>query len=172
VALLRGVNVGGKKISMPDLREVFEGLGYADVETYIQSGNVVFCDQNPSHSDAPTVIADAIQRDLGVETRVLVRSAKELAVILSSNPFLSLATEPKTLHVTFLEEQPASSDVVAPEGIGFDRYCVHGREVYLFCPEGYGRTKLHTSWWERKLQVAATTRNWATVVRLAEMAST
>jgi uncharacterized protein (DUF1697 family) len=161
VALLRGINVGGKTLRMGDLRTVCERLGYQGVQTYIQSGNVVF---GAERADAGQLSA-AIREATGVQAGVLLRTSAEMAGVARAHPF---SGEPRQLHVTFLDGEPAGR--LPPSGFEPDEYRVAGREVYLHCPNGYGQTKLDNGYLERRLRVMATTRNWATVRKLAEMA--
>jgi len=171
IALLRGINVGGqKRVGMKDLQALVAGLGHADVTTYIQSGNIVL-----RSDDAPENVAqgieEAIAGELGLEVKVLVRSRDELAAVIEHNPCLP-AANPAHLHVTFLGEMPAPAALEAltvPAGAS-EEYRIVGREVYLHFPEGYGRTKLSNALWERKLRLAATTRNWNTIVTLHRLA--
>ena len=164
-ALVRGINVGGRsKVSMPDLRAVFEALGYEDVATYIQSGNVVFSGGKVDVAAIERRLAD----DVGVEASVLVRTAAELAAVASGNPFVKRKLDPATLHVTFLAKVPRGATLDVPDGEP-DELTVVGREVYLHCPNGYGRTKVNNAYIEKKLGLAATTRNWRSVLKLAEM---
>jgi uncharacterized protein (DUF1697 family) len=168
VALLRGINLGARnKIAMTDLRELFAGLGAEDVATYVQSGNVVF--SGPTDAGA---IQKRIKRDLGLDIVVLVRTAAQLDRLVSRNPFAARASDPKQLHITFLEEKPGAGRITEldPERSPGDEFTVAGSEVYLFCPNGYGPSKLSNDWFEKKLGVAATTRNWNTVTKLAELA--
>jgi uncharacterized protein (DUF1697 family) len=168
VALLRGINLGARnKIAMGDLRELFAGLGAEDVTTHVQSGNVVYA----GAVDASAIEA-RIKRDLGLEITVLVRSAAELDRVVKRNPFAKEASEPKQLHVTFLAEKAPASRVkeLDPERSPGDEFSVAGREVYLYCPKGYGVSKLSNDYFEKKLGVPATTRNWNTVTKLAELA--
>ena len=165
VALLRSVNVGGRILRMDELRAVMAGLGYADVRTYIQSGNVLFGAEG-------AVTAQELERALGEASArpvgVLLRTAAEMAAIAAGNPFVVRDENPRHLHVTFL-----GRDVVGGlDGVNYppDELHVAGREVYLLCPNGYGRSKLVNAFFERRLKVGATTRNWATVLRLKEMA--
>jgi uncharacterized protein (DUF1697 family) len=170
VCLLRGINVGGKKVAMKALKELLEGLGHEDVTTYIQSGNVVFGSDGGDAEALSAAIEKAIGAQMGLDVTVLLRSPAELAAVVAANPFPGVEDR---LHVTFLAEEPARSkvDAVDPDGYPPDAFAVVGREVYLHCPDGYGRSKLGNSFWERKLGVAATTRNWRTVTKLLEMAS-
>jgi uncharacterized protein (DUF1697 family) len=168
VALLRGINLGARnKIAMADLRDLFAGLGAEDVATHVQSGNVVFA----GNVDASAIEA-RIERDLGLQIAVLVRSAAELDRLVTRNPFARKASELKQLHVTFLAEKPGAARVkeLDPDRSPGDEFSVAGRDVYLYCPNGYGPSKLSNDYFEKKLGVAATTRNWNTVTKLAELA--
>jgi uncharacterized protein (DUF1697 family) len=173
VSLLRAVNVGGRKLAMPDLRALYEAHGHVDVVTYVQSGNVVSRTSARSASAVARTISAAIADQLGLDVEVLVRTPKELRAVLSHNPFLR-QTRPdlKTLHVTFLASRPDAALVAALDEHAFspDEFRVHQREVYVSCPNGYGRTKINNMWFERKLKVPATTRNWTTVTKLVELA--
>jgi uncharacterized protein (DUF1697 family) len=173
VALLRAVNLGAhNKVSMPALRALVEALGFEDVRTYVQSGNVVFKGAARDHGEVGRTIEDELERRLGLRVAVLLRGGGELAEILAGNPFVSGGTEPARLHVTFLSDVPDPVRVLAldPGRSPPDELRVAGREVYLHCPDGYGRSKLTNAYIERALGVAATTRNWNTVTKLAELA--
>ncbi len=173
VALLRSVNVGGRKVNMKELAALFTGLGYADVVTYIQSGNVVFASPSRSATTLERAIEARIQRDLGLDVRTLVRTKAELDRIVRSNPFLRTRADPTKLHVTFLAAKPSAALVRAAGELdtGADGFRIVGREVYLHCPNGYGTTKINNAFFEKRLQTDATTRNWNTVNQLAELAS-
>jgi uncharacterized protein (DUF1697 family) len=169
VALLRGINVAGNsRVGMSELREVFVDLGLSDVTTYLQSGNVVF---NATAANAGQLVASLekqIAARFGVKVSVLIRTHKELSRVIAANPYLDLEDDPTKLHVTFLARKPELSKVKSlevPTG-ETGRFTVIGREVYLHCPDGYGRTKLNNSFFERKLYVSATTRNWKSVTAL------
>ena len=171
VALLRGINLGARnKIAMADLRELFAGLGAEDVATYVQSGNVVFKAAVPARELAGA-IETKIKRDLGLDVVVLLRTPAQLAALVERNPFGE--SPAKELHVTFLADRPPAARVaqLAPERSQPDEFRVVGREVYLRCPNGYGRSKLTNAYFEKQLALAATTRNWNTVTKLAELAS-
>jgi uncharacterized protein (DUF1697 family) len=167
-ALLRAINVGGKnKVPMPELRAVFEDLGFTDVVTYVQSGNVAF--------RAPRADAGAISRRLkeafGLELPVVLRTGRELAAVASRNPFLREGAEPKLLHVVFLDRKPAAGAQkrIDPERSPDDRFSLSGRELYLEYPNGSGRSKLTLTYLERCLGVNGTARNWNTVLKLVEL---
>jgi len=172
VALLRGINLGARnKVSMADLRALFVALGSEDVVTYVQSGNVAF--RNPV-GDAGTLteaIERRISRDLDLDLTVVLRTKAQLAKVAAGNPFAASESDSKKLHVTFLAETPSRARVRALEAKQFppDEFRLVGRDVYLHCPNGYGRSKLSNAHFEKQLGVAATTRNWNTVRNLAEL---
>jgi uncharacterized protein (DUF1697 family) len=168
--MLRGINLGSRKrISMADLRRLFDSLGAHDVQTYVVSGNVVFDYQPGSRADLARKIRDRIQADLGHDVAILLRTAAEMAEVAASRPFGS--RDDAHLYVTFLAEKPDASRVEALDAAAFapDEFEIHGNEAYLHFPNGYGRSKLSNEWFERKLGVAATTRNWRTVTALAQL---
>jgi uncharacterized protein (DUF1697 family) len=169
--LLRGINVGGRaKVAMSDLRQVFVALGHDDATTFIQSGNVIF-----TAAGRPAVLTAAIEariaRDLRLPIRVVLRTGGELEKIVSSNSFAARGAVPSALHVTFLAAPPAPARVRSiPADVGSpDEFRVSGREIYLHCPSGIGRAKISNTFWEKQLDVAATTRNWNTVTKLLEL---
>ncbi len=167
--MLRGVNVGGKRrVAMAELRDVADGLGYDDVRTYVQSGNVLLR-TTAEAGDVERALVAAISSALDVDVEVLVRTLSELDAVLAARPFDD--ADPATLHVTFLAEVPtsdAAAALVAPEGIE-DELVLIGREVHVRCPGGYGRTKLNNAFIERKLGVPATTRSHKSVVALRDL---
>src|SRR6266545_2085894 len=159
--MARGKGRGG-------LRTHFDALGAKDVATYVQSGNVVF--KSPGKAaELVQAIEKKISRDLGLNVTVLLRTKTQLARALAGNPFSG--REPK-LHVTFLAATPDRRLVrdLDPTRAKPDEFRVAGREIYLHCPNGYGRSKLTNAYFEKQLGVAATTRNWKTVTKLAELA--
>jgi uncharacterized protein (DUF1697 family) len=173
-ALLRGVNLGARnKVSMADLRRLFESLGAEDVQTYVQSGNVVFKSRLKDAAKLSAEIEQRIEQELGLEIRVMLRTGDQLAKIVAGNPFAASQAEGTKLHVTFLADAPKPPRVRTLESVAFapDEFQVQGREVYLHTPNGYGRSKLSNAYFEKQLEVAATTRNWNTVTKLAELAA-
>jgi len=172
-ALLRAINLGGRnKISMPDLRTLFEeGLGAKDVRTHVQSGNVVFRHGERSQARLAAAIEGRISDDLGLAITVLLRTPTELAEAVAGSPFATKGADLSTVHVTFLVDRPGAERVagVDPAKFSPDEFAVIGRDVHVHCPQGYGRTKLSNAFFERKLGQPATTRNWKTVTTLAEM---
>jgi uncharacterized protein (DUF1697 family) len=173
IALLRGINVGGKKkVSMGDLRALFDELEAEDVRTHLQSGNVVF---KSVLRDTELIdrVEKAIARELGLKVTVVVRTKAQLAKVVANNPFAEKVKEQAKLHVAFLAAAPARDSVrgLDPTYGAPDEFRLAGREIYLYYPNGYGRTKINNAYFERKLGVAATTRNWNTVTKLAELAN-
>ncbi len=175
IALLRGINVSGKKkIKMADLRQHLGAAGLKAVETYIQSGNVVFEHPPAPEGQLAAKIAAAIESAYGFQVPVLVLSAEQLEAIAEANPMQAEAAEaPGRMLVTFLEAVPEADAFGALEAVrkANERFRHIGKAVYLYCPDGYGRTKLSNTFIERKLKVPATTRNWKTVERLRSMIS-
>jgi uncharacterized protein (DUF1697 family) len=172
VSLLRGINVSGRnRIPMADLRALYEAHGHDDVSTYVQSGNVVSNTSTRSAATVARTIERAISDDLGLEVTVLVRTPSRLATLVDANPLAHGGVDPTKLHVTFLGSKPARAKVDALDGRRYapDEFVVVGDTVYLFCPNGYGQTKINNGYFERTLGVAATTRNWKTVNQLLEL---
>jgi uncharacterized protein (DUF1697 family) len=172
LAMLRGINVGGHaKVPMAELRATFLDLGYDDVATYIQSGNVLF-GASDGAATVHAAVEAALESRFGLALAVVLRSRAQLGAVVKANPLTRAGRDPAKLHVTFLSAPPPSSRVNALDPRGFlpDEFEVSGREVYLHCPDGYGRTKLNNTFLERKLGGPATTRSWKTVMTLVQMA--
>jgi uncharacterized protein (DUF1697 family) len=169
IALLRGINVGGNILKMDRLRDVCAKLGAKNVRTYVQSGNVVFEAQGSASHWAET-----LERKLAGESRlpvsVIVRTAAEMAAMLSGNPFLKeKGIDTARLAVTFLQQTPPKEalEALAALKIGSERYHHAGHEIYLHCPNGFADSKLYLL--EKVLKQRTTTRNWNTVTKLCEM---
>jgi uncharacterized protein (DUF1697 family) len=174
LALLRGVNVGGKrKLPMRALEGAFMLTGATVVTTYIQSGNVVLWAAGTTEKQLGRAIERAVKAGFGVTAAVLVRTREQLRATASNNPLLGRGVDPASLHVTFLAEKPTAARVRALHDQSFppDDHVVRGRDVYLRCPNGYGRSKLSNAFLERSLDATATTRNWKTVGTLLELAA-
>jgi uncharacterized protein (DUF1697 family) len=174
ISILRGINVGGhKKILMEDLKKVYEAMGFTEITTYVQSGNVIFkTAQNNSDPLLSDKIENAIKEKYSFHVPVIIRTVDEMRLTISSNPFLQEdGIDSEKLHVTFLDQEPSPTDISAITRYDFspDRFRILGKEVYLYCPESYGNTKLSNDFFEKKLHVKATTRNWKTVLRLGEL---
>jgi uncharacterized protein (DUF1697 family) len=173
VALLRGINVGQNTLKMERLRQLWSELGFKNVTTYVQSGNVVF-EAEGSPSSLPSAIEPRLAGETRLPVAVLVRTPAELKSSISRNPFLKeKGIDQSRLHVTFLAGAPGKDALrkLTAVNAGPDRFHLSGKEVYLYCPNGYGRTKLSNNALERVLSVKATTRNWNTVNKLYEIAS-
>ena len=173
ISMLRGINVGGhKRIKMDRLRESFEALGFEQVRTYIQSGNVVFNAGKLSPAALSTRIEERILADFGFSVSVISRAADEMANTIKNNPFLRQpGIDPEKLHVAFLSEAPAPSAVNKLEKLTLkpDRSRCLGREVYLYFPNGVSGSSLWKHPLDGVLSVVATMRNWKTVNTLDQM---
>jgi uncharacterized protein (DUF1697 family) len=175
IALLRGINVGGKNpIKMADLVSAFAALGYKSIETYVQSGNVVFDCEEKDPATIVVKIEAKLLRSFGTEIQALVRTAPGFAKMPGKNPFLDKpAGVFETLYVTFLStsmEKRIAESADLPKGKD-EEFRIVGGEVFLYLPNGYGRTKLNNTLFEKKLGCVATTRNWKTVMALVNLAS-
>lgn len=173
IAILRGINVSGKnKILMLDLKAIFESMDFKNVKTYIQSGNVIF--DAKSAKNLSDLIKDKINQKYSFNVPVIIRTVAEIDAILIQNPFLKQKNiELDKLHITFLAEQPTKENLDKINALQFekDEFKVIGNEVYLHCPNGYGNTKLSNTFFENKLKVTATTRNWKTVNEILKLSS-
>lgn len=173
VALLRGINVAGqKRVPMADLKKVFEGLKFKNIETYIQSGNVVF--EYHEWKTGPMVMAieKAIEKKFGFEVDVVVRTEKDWPKILKSNPYTAEAKkDPKFLHVFMLEGKPRDPklDELATYCQNGEKFTLRSSELYVYYGAGAGKSKLVLSVIEKKLGTSGTARNWLTMQTLAEM---
>ena len=171
IALLRGINVSGhKKIKMPELKAMFEDLGFTNLRTYIQSGNVVF--ESATGIDLENKISAKIQEKFGFDVSVICRTSGEMEKVITRNPYAEMAGfETEKLYVTFLQQTPSSEKLEMLKGFTFEpeMYSVSGKEIYIYCFNGYGNTKLDNMFFEKKLKVSATTRNWRTINKLIEM---
>jgi uncharacterized protein (DUF1697 family) len=173
IALLRGINVSGKnKISMVDLKNYLTELDFKNIATYIQSGNIVF---KASESDL-SVIAQGIKNKIaekyGFDVPVMVKQPKDLQHIIENNPFLKDASnDVKSMHITFLGNRPTQEKInhLATYQYPSEQYVLENQDIYFYAPNGYGKAKMTNNFFENKLKVPATTRNWQTVNVLFEM---
>jgi uncharacterized protein (DUF1697 family) len=173
VALLRGVNVGGaNKLPMKGLAALFAAAGCSEVQTYIQSGNVVFRAADALARRIPALISAAIAESFRLEVPVVTRTAAELREVAEQNPFLRAGADPAALHVAFLAERPGAARVALldPARSPPDQFAVRGREIYLHCPNGVGRSKLTNQYFDSRLATISTGRNWRTVLTLLALA--
>lgn len=175
ISLLRGINVSGKNlIKMQALKDAFGRKGLLGAITYLQSGNVVFKAKDTDPRSLEIAISHLIKEEFGFDVPVIVLTAEELQRIVSANPFLHADKDPAFLHVTFLSEAPAAYDIgpIMDKARDGEDLSVSGQAVYLYCPHGYGNTKLTNSLLENRLKVRATTRNWKTTCELLKLART
>ncbi|HKS68651.1 MAG TPA: DUF1697 domain-containing protein [Candidatus Acidoferrales bacterium] len=166
IALLRGVNIGQNLLKMERLRDLCRQIGMKNVRTYVQSGNLVF--EGGGTAEKWT---KALERKLAGETRlpvaVLVRTAAEMKKVLGGNPFeKEKGIDTKRLGVVFLQGAPSKAALAKMYSVDFgdERFHCAGREIYIHCPDGFGRTKLYTL--DKLLAQRTTTRNWNTVMKL------
>lgn len=172
VALLRGINVGGKnKLPMKDLAEMFVAAGCSQVRTFIQSGNVIFSASPAVVAKLPGVINGQIAKRFGLKVPVVMRTAEQMRSVLGNNPFLKAGVAEDELHVLFLADAPAQARVAAldPDRSSPDEFRVQGQEIYLRLPNGGGRSKLTNAYFGSKLETIRTIRNWRTVTKLVEL---
>ena len=162
VILLRGINVGGKrKILMKDLIQLLEKGRYQNVQTYIQSGNIVLSSTEKDDSIIEEHIATLIKTEYGFDVPVMALNRKQFDSIYTQNPFLK--NDIQSLHVTILNQPQTDIELRADEALRIEN------QVYLFCPNGYSKTKYTNGFFEKKLNCQATTRNWKTMTKLKVM---
>lgn len=174
IALLRGINVSGqKKIKMADLKKLFEDLKFNDVETYIQSGNVLFSTKSKNLDSVINKIEKGIEEHYGYKVQVILKTPGELGAALKRNPFLkSKKKDTGKLYYTFLSEKPSAENLKKLKEIDYspEEYVIDEDRIYLFFPNGYGKAKMNINLFEKKLNLFATSRNHRTVETLFEMA--
>ena len=175
ISILRGINVGGHKIiKMNDLRISFEQLGFSNTQSYIQSGNLVFNFPEMENWELEKMISNKILSAYGHEVPVLVLKLDELKRMFESNPFINdRCKNPAFLHLTFLATLPEIERVENLIKIQSppDELIYNQQVIYLYCPNGYGNTKLSNNFIESKLKTTATTRNWKTVNELLSLST-
>lgn len=176
VCLLRGVNMAGhNKIKMADLKEMFRKLGFPDAETFIQTGNIIFTAKSKYNKGELTLkIESEIRKRFGLEIAALLRSKGELERIISLNPFVNLNKfDPARSAVIFLYREPVGRELEKLAGVDYppDKFEVIGKEIFIYCPNGFGRTKLYTNFFEMKTGVKGTARNWNTISTIFGLAS-
>lgn len=176
ISLLRGINVSGqKRLLMADLKALYETLGFQQVNTYLQSGNVIFDSPDADRLEISARIEKGIQQSFAYQVPVFIRDRFDFQRIIEENPFTHRQdVNTERLYVTFLSVPPAEkplSTLDIPAGIA-DEFKSNGAEIYLHIPGGYGRTILSNNYFEKKLGQAATTRNWKTVNTLFDLLGT
>lgn len=171
IAILRGINVGGRrKVLMADLKSLCESKGLKNVKTYIQSGNVLF-DSEIEDSALEAMLEKAITDQFGFDVPVLVRTEKEFETSIKNNPFFDKNTDIKQLHLTFLKEKPNKENIekIVSQDYTPDQFKIIDNDIFILCLGKYHQSKLTNNFFENKLQVGATTRNWKTVLKLLEI---
>jgi uncharacterized protein (DUF1697 family) len=175
IALLRGINVGGhKKIAMAELRKSCSALGFEQVQTFIQSGNVIFRSSRCSPTKLCQTIEDRIRADFGFEVPVISRTVDEMCRVLQDNPFLKVTgIDISKLHVTFLSAAPSRPAIkkLGDLAAASEDFRWVDQEIYHYCPHGLAESKLFRADLDHVLSVRGTTRNWNTVTKLCELSS-
>ncbi|GGE90699.1 Uncharacterized conserved protein, DUF1697 family [Chishuiella changwenlii] len=172
IAILRGINVSGKNcIKMIDLKNLFEFLDFNHITTYIQSGNVIFTSEIKNKNQIRELISIQIEKTFSLKVPVLVLRIDDLREIISQNPF-STDKETSFIHFTFFNNQPDMQNIEIIEdkkAIG-EEISITNKVAYVYCPDGYGKTKLNNNFLENKLKTVATTRNYKTTNELLKIA--
>ena len=174
ISLLRGINVGGhKKIKMADLRRLYTNLGFSQVQSYVQSGNVIFATPNENINQLQAQIEAQIETAYGFHVPVLIRTPEQFARLLAQNPYSSAPDDNKHQYILFLDRTPTEDELQAvtiPPKVT-DQFVPLEDALAIFYPKGAGRGKLTTNFFERKPGISGTMRNWRTVNKLFEKAS-
>ncbi|MGZ4904829.1 MAG: DUF1697 domain-containing protein [Halobacteriota archaeon] len=175
IALLRGINVSGRRtVHMADLKRAVEEMGFGNVSTYLQSGNVIFNCRHAQTAKLAMHIQEKLSETFGFTINVIIRTQEEIEKIIETNPLVDSADVARDkLYVTFLADEPdktAASKLDLTPGTD-EKFAIVGSEVYLYCPNGYARTKLNNAAFEKKLRTVATTRNWKTINKLLSVSN-
>lgn len=171
VALFSGINVGGNRIvKMAELRAFFEELGFADVASYVQSGNVVFSSTRADAAGLTKTLQDAFEKRWGFHSRIMVRDGIWFARLVAGNPYPEVVEDPAKLHAMALEREPTAEEIgrLAEKCAGPERFEVKGDILYLHAPDGLGKSRF-AEILPRTLKVPGTMRNWRSVMALAEL---
>lgn len=173
IALLRGINVSGQKmIKMEALRKMFYDLKFKNVRSYIQSGNIVFENKKTPSSTLEKKIQEQIHKTFSFEVAVIVKEVDELINAVKNNPFIkNKDADPGRIYITLLSEKPEESKIDKINELQFapDEFIILKDVVYVFVSKGYGNSKLNNNFFENKLKVKATTRNWKTINELIKI---
>ena len=167
ISFLRGINVGGhKKIPMKELAAMYQAAGLENVRTYIQSGNVIFKHTESQVQELQQTIESAISAYFKFDVSVIIRNIEEIKNILVNNPFLNEGNlDPTNLYLALLQAAPSQDSFASLSNdiSTNDRFSISGKEIYIFCPEGFGNTKFNNQFFEKKLKTPSTIRNWRTM---------
>ncbi len=165
---------GHNLIRMTELADMYIGMGFKDVSTYIQSGNVIFShDESESSSALSADIEKAILKTFNLSISVMTRKSTELSQLFTINPYLTEEDfDPSKMAVIFLHTTPHNPQILKVANVDFppDKFKVMGDEIFIYCPNGFGRTKLYTGFFEKKMNVIGTARNWKTITTLLNLA--
>jgi uncharacterized protein (DUF1697 family) len=174
IAILRGINVGGhKKILMAELKKKLENLGFKDVITYIQSGNVIFGSKIDDAPELKKELESMIEKQYGFQVPIIIRKQEDLQKVVNEDPFVEIEKKENgsKLHVVYLSDVPTDKAQASLNDIVQDpeRIVLKGNHLYIWYPNGAGHSKITTQVIERKLDVQATARNWMTTLKLLEL---
>jgi uncharacterized protein (DUF1697 family) len=174
ISILRGINVGGhNSVKMEFLLQLYAELGFSDIQHYIQSGNVIFRSESTDILFLEKIICEKLHAAFGWPVPVQVMTKDELRNALQNNPFINdSAKDSSFIHLTFLSTQPNKELIEKISGENYlpDEFFITGKTIYLYCPNGYGRTRLTNDFFEKQLKLIATTRNIKTVKELLFLA--
>jgi uncharacterized protein (DUF1697 family) len=171
ISFLRGVNMTGhNSIKMTDLSSLYINLGFTDVKTFIQSGNVIFTNTGKKSSSAlSSAIEQGILEKFNYIVPVMIRTSQELSDLFSVNPFFDeIGFNPAKMAVIFLHEEPSADQIKKVKEVDYppDKFKISGKEIFIYCPNGFGKTKLYTNFFEKKMGVVGTARNWKTITTI------
>jgi len=165
---------GHNKIQATELSALYHKMGFKDVRTYIQSGNVIFSlDEKTDINRVESEIESAILKKFNYNIPVLIRTISEINKVISENPFIDeMNFDPSRLAVIFLHEMPSGEQIEKVKNVDYppDKFKIIGKEIFIYCPNGFGKTKLYTNFFENKMKVTGTARNWKTINNLLEIA--
>jgi uncharacterized protein (DUF1697 family) len=175
ISFLRGVNMAGHNIiKMSELSLLYKELGFTDAFTYIQSGNVIFTLKGEKDvALAGSEIENAILEKFGYDVPVMIRTEEEIRNLISVNPFLDYENfDPSKMAVIFLHEKPSEAQIGKVINADYppDKFKISDSEIFIYCPDGFGRTKIYTGFFEKKMGVRGTGRNWNTITTLLNLA--
>jgi uncharacterized protein (DUF1697 family) len=175
ISFLRGVNMAGhNKIKMSGLAELYGKVGFRESETYIQSGNVIFTNEEDLPAeDITSKIEKAIQKKFKLDIAVMIRTPEEIKKIISINPFSGEENfDPAKMACLFMHETPSEGQISKIKDVHYhpDKFKIIGKEIFIYCPNGFGKTKLYTNFFEKKMGIAGTARNWKTINTILDIA--
>ena len=175
ITFLRGVNMTGhNSVKMADLTLLYKNLGFIDAMTYIQSGNVIFKGFNDlAAPEIALMIEKAILKRFNYIVPVMIRTVVEMRNFMSRNPFLSEENfDSSKMATILLYEKATEQQIQKVANIDYppDKFKIAGKEIFIYCPNGFGRTKLYTNFFEKKMGITGTARNWKTITTILDIA--